>query len=228
MSLIESFLKQIQQELFSAFTTSDLSFSRVVVSMAFTVLLSVYIFFIYRISNKTGFYSRNFNKTIAGMGVITGSIVLAMQTNVFVSLGMVGALSIVRFRNVVKDPYDLLFLFWSITTGIITGTGLYEVAILLAVVVTLLIWILDFVSLPKASSLLVIQAENQDAEDAILQTVRKYSKAHRVKSRNLTPSSMDMIIEVRPNNESGLIRDCMSLDGVRSVSLLEHDGEIRG
>lgn len=228
MDKFAKLFEEIQEALYVAFTQSELRTSTIIISMLITVLISVYIFFIYRIANRTGFYSKNFNKTVALMGVITGAIVLSMQTSVFISLGMVGALSIVRFRNVVKDPLDLLFLFWSITTGIICGTGLYKVALLLAAVVTIGIFLLEFITMPKAPFLLVINSTDKDLETALLPLVKKYSKNYRIKSRNLSNRGIDMIIEVRPTEEKELVDACSALAGVTNVSLLAHDGELRG
>lgn len=228
MDKFAKLFEEIQEALYVAFTQSELRTSTIIISMLITVLISVYIFFIYRIANRTGFYSKNFNKTVALMGVITGAIVLSMQTSVFISLGMVGALSIVRFRNVVKDPLDLLFLFWSITTGIICGTGLYKVALLLAAVVTIGIFLLEFITMPKAPFLLVINSSDKDLETALLPLVKKYSKNYRIKSRNLSSRGIDMIIEVRPTGEKELVDACSALAGVTNVSLLAHDGELRG
>ncbi len=228
MDKIDKLIEEIREAMYIAFTQSELRTSTIIISMLITIVLSVYIFFIYRIANKTGFYSKNFNKTVAIMGIVTGGIVLSMQTSVFISLGMVGALSIVRFRNVVKDPFDLLFLFWSISTGIICGTGLYKVAFLLALVVTAAIFLLEFVTLPKAPALLVVNSTNKGVENALMAVVQKYSKYYRVKSRNLTANSLDMIIEVRPAKEQELLAECAALDGATSVALLAHDGELRG
>lgn len=228
MDKIGKLFEEMQEALYIAFTQSELRTSTIIISMLITIVLSIYIFFIYRLSNKTGFYSKNFNKTVALMGVITGAIVLSMQTSVFISLGMVGALSIIRFRNVIKDPMDLMFLFWSITTGIICGTGLYKVAFLLAAVVTIGVFLLELVTMPKAPFLLVINSTDKTLEEALMPLVKKYSKNFRVKSRNLTAHGVDMIIEVRPSSEQQLLSDCAELPGVTAVSLLSHDGELRG
>ena len=208
-------------------TNHDLLTSTIFLTLGISVLLSLYIFFFYRLSNKTGFYSRNFNKTLAIMGITTSAIVLSMQTNVFVSLGMVGALSIVRFRNVVKDPYDLLFLFWSISSGIICGTGLYSVAFLLAIVITVTLLLLERVSMPRSPALLVVNSTEAETENALLPLVKEYSKSYRVKSRNLHLGGIDLIVEVRAQNEAALVQACGKLPGVTSVSLLAHDGELR-
>ena len=208
-------------------TNHDLLTSTIILTLGISVLLSLYIFFFYRLSNKTGFYSKNFNKTLAIMGITTSAIVLSMQTNVFVSLGMVGALSIVRFRNVVKDPYDLLFLFWSISSGIICGTGLYFVAFVLAVVITVTLLLLERVSMPRSPALLVVNSTELETENALLPLVKEYSKNYRVKSRNLHLGGIDLIVEVRAQNEAALVQACGKLPGVTSVSLLAHDGELR-
>ena len=208
-------------------TNHDLLTSTIILTLGISVLLSVYIFFFYRLSNKTGFYSRNFNKTLAIMGITTSAIVLSMQTNVFVSLGMVGALSIVRFRNVVKDPYDLLFLFWSISSGIICGTGLYFVAFVLAVVITVTLLLLERVSMPRSPALLVVNSTDVETENALIPLVKEYSKNYRIKSRNLHLGGIDLIVEVRAQNEAGLVQACGKLPGITSVSLLAHDGELR-
>ena len=96
------------------------------------------------------FYSKNFNISLAVMSLITAAIILAMQSNLVISLGMVGALSIVRFRTAIKDPMDLAFLFWSISIGIICGAGLYEIALVTSVGVTVFILVLDMLPVGKA------------------------------------------------------------------------------
>lgn len=117
---------------------SDITNTTIIISMVITILIALYIYAIYRLCSNKNFYSKDFNKTLAIMSVITAAIVLAMQSNLVISLGMVGALSIVRFRNAVKNPLDLLFLFWSISVGIICGASLYQVAIIMSLAVTIL------------------------------------------------------------------------------------------
>ena len=138
---------------------------------------------------------------------------------------MVGALSIVRFRTAIKDPMDLLFLFWSIGTGIICGAGLYKIAIILAVLVTIGILILDMLPVRISPYLLVINADSKELEDSILDLVKEKG-AYKIKSKNITAKGMDMILEVRSKNEKELVDRLSELEGVTSVSLLAHDGEV--
>ena len=138
-----SFRDVIKKSVLEGFVQSDIGTVAVLVTLGITTLLALYIYYIYRLSSRSAFYSRDFNKTLALMPVVTAAIVLAMQSSIVISLGMVGALSIVRFRNAVKDPMDLLFLFWSISVGIVCGARLYEIAIIASAVVTALLFLLD-------------------------------------------------------------------------------------
>ncbi|MBQ5757619.1 MAG: DUF4956 domain-containing protein, partial [Clostridia bacterium] len=104
----------------------------IAVALALSCLFAFYIFIVYRVMTRKTFYSKTFNIALAGVTVITTAIILTIQSSIVVSLGMVGALSIVRFRTAVKEPMDLMFLFWSISVGIICGAGIAEIAALIA------------------------------------------------------------------------------------------------
>lgn len=221
-----SFKDIFKKSFLEGFTSADIPTVTVVVTLATACVLALYIFFVYRVVTRKTFYSQSFNISLAGVTVITTALILTMQSSVVLSLGMVGALSIVRFRTAVKDPMDLMFLFWSISVGIICGAGLTEVAVILSVVMTLGILILERLPVAKAPMILVINADNLDAEDLIAQTVKKYVKHFSVKSRNMTQGSLDLTVELRTAQGSQLLREIMTLDGVVSASLLSHDGEV--
>ena len=103
---------------------TGLSFADIALILLIACFIGLYIFMIYRLTSKTAFYSKDLNVTLVGMVIVVAAIMIAMQSNLIVSLGMIGALSIVRFRNAVKNPRDLLFLFWAVSAGIIYGVGL--------------------------------------------------------------------------------------------------------
>ena len=228
MEKLKQFLQELLSLLMEETQGSSLRTSAIIVTLGVAFVFAVYIYFIYRLCNKTGFYSRNFNRTVAVMSIVTSGIVLALQTSVFVSLGMVGALSIIRFRNVVKEPFDLLFLFWSISTGLICGTGLYRVALILAAVVTVALLVLERIPSVKSPLLLIVNSADPQTEKALMPVVTKFAKSNRVKSRAVGANGLDMIIEVRTNQETELLAACTALSGVSSVTLLSHDGELRG
>ena len=208
------------------FNGMDITTAKIAATLFVTALLALYIFAIYRLVTRKVFYSKNFNIALAAMSLITAAIILAMQSNLVISLGMVGALSIVRFRTAIKDPMDLVFLFWSISIGIICGAGLYEVALVTSVAVTVFILVLDMIPVSKAPMMLVVNSSKMDDEQAVLDVVSKYAKSYKVKSRNLSKGRLDMVVELRVKDESGLVSEVAALDGMVGASLIAHDGEV--
>ena len=214
-----SFKDIFKKSFLEGFASTEITTLTVVTALGVACLLALYIFFVYRVVTRKTFYSKNFNITLAGVTVIKASLILTMQS-------MVGALSIVRFRTAIKEPMDLMFLFWSISVGIICGAGLAQVAVILSVVMTLGILILDRLPVARAPMIFVVNADNFDAEDAVVETVRKYAKHYRIKSRNLAENSLDLVLELRTDEGGKLVREVMGLAGVTSASLLAHDGEV--
>ena len=206
---------------------SDITNTTIIISMVITILIALYIYAIYRLCSNKNFFSKDFNKTLAIMSVITAAIVLAMQSNLVISLGMVGALSIVRFRNVVKNPLDLLFLFWSISVGIICGASLYQVAIIMSLAVTILLLLLEVVKPPKAPYLLVLNGTNKDMEENLMQILKTNAKGYQIKARNIGTDGINMVVELRTKKEKDLLSECEKIEGITNVSLLSHDGENR-
>ena len=208
------------------FASGNINAVFVIAALGTSALLGLYIFLVYRTITRKTFYNKNFNMSLVGVSMITAAIIVTIQSSVVISLGMVGALSIVRFRTAVKDPMDLMFMFWSISTGIICGAGFAEYAIILAVALTIGILILDKMPVAKAPMILVVNSSDIDAESKIMEVVKAYSAYNTVKSRNMTSSSLDMVIEVRTQEGSSLVREAMKLEGITSASLLSHDGEV--
>lgn len=208
------------------FTSMDITTGKIAATLIVTALLALYIFAIYRLVTRKVFYSKNFNISLAVMSLITAAIILAMQSNLVISLGMVGALSIVRFRTAIKDPMDLAFLFWSISIGIICGAGLYEIALVTSVGVTVFILVLDMLPVGKAPMMLVVNSSEMNAEKAVLDVVGKYARYYKVKSRNLSKGRLDLVIELKVKEESALVSEVAALDGMLSASMISHDGEV--
>ena len=208
------------------FTSMDITTGKIAATLIVTTLLALYIFAIYRLVTRKVFYSKNFNISLAVMSLITAAIILAMQSNLVISLGMVGALSIVRFRTAIKDPMDLAFLFWSISIGIICGAGLYEIALVTSVGVTVFILVLDMLPVGKAPMMLVVNSSEMNGEKAVLDVVGKYARYYKVKSRNLSKGRLDLVIELKVKEESALVSEVAALDGMLSASMISHDGEV--
>ena len=190
-------------------------------------IIGVYIFNVYKNFTKSAYYSKDLNMTMAGMCVVVSAIMIAMQSNLLVSLGMVGALSIVRFRTAVKNPIDLLYLFWSISGGIIAGVGLYVLGILLCAIMTLLIWGLDRIPTAKAPILLIIKTEidtKYDDLDSIIKNNCEYIKQDSMITKN---NESELIYEIKTKSKIKLVQLLYSLQGVKAVDCLEYDGEVR-
>ena len=208
------------------FAATEINIYTASAAMLVTSFLALYIFVVYRVLTRKTFYSKSFNIALAGIALITAGIILTIQSSIVVSLGMVGALSIVRFRTAVKDPMDLMFLFWSIAVGIICGVGLAEIAILMSLILTVGIVVLNGLPVAKAPLLLVVNSSDLDGEEEIMAVVKEYSSGSAVKSRNMTRSSLDLIIELRSAEGSELLRRVLSIPSVDSASLMAHDGEV--
>ena len=221
-----SFKDIFKKSFLEGYSSAEITTPTILVALGIACVLALYIFFVYRVVTRKTFYSKNFNITLAIITVITAALILTMQSSVVLSLGMVGALSIVRFRTAVKDPMDLAFLFWSISVGILCGAGLAQVAIILSVVITVGILVLDNLPVAKAPMILVVNADDLDAEEAIVAAAKQYVKHLQVKSRNMTDVSLDLVMELRTAEGSALVRDVKKVAGVTAVSLLAHDGEV--
>lgn len=221
-----SFSDIFKKSFLDGFASTDINIYTAAAAMLITSALALYIFVVYRVLTRKTFYSKSFNIALAGISLITAGIILTIQSSIVVSLGMVGALSIVRFRTAIKDPMDLMFLFWSIAIGIICGVGMAEIAVLLSLILTVGILLLNHLPVAKAPQILVVNASDLDSEEAIIAAVRGCAKHFTVKSRNMTKSSLDLIIELRTGEGSKLIRDVLNIPAVDSASLMTHDGEV--
>lgn len=172
-------------------------------------------------------YSRSFAVTLVGMCVLTCMVTLAISTNVVISLGMVGALSIVRYRTAVKDPLDLLYLFWAITTGITAGAGMYALVGLTAVVIVVMI--AGFASHQDKARvyMMVIHYTGQTTGDDIVRAFgcTKFT----VKSKTMRGDKVEMAVEVFSDGVDMPYTDAIrALDGVEDLTLIQYNGEYHG
>lgn len=220
-----NFSDVLKKSFINSFTVSDIHTTDICIVIAVTLALAVYMFFIYRILNRKNFYNKNFNISLVVMALITASVIISIQSSIVVSLGMVGALSIVRFRTAVKDPLDLVFMFWSLATGIICGVGLFEVAIIFAVVITLALFILDWMPVSKTPMILVIQGTGIELEDDIVKVIEDYVKYYKVKSRNVSKKQVNLIFEIRTMNGKELLKNICNVEAVEHASIIDHNGE---
>ena len=222
-----SFTDVIKKSVLQGFTNTDIPTIQIVLTLGITFAIALYIYFIYRLVSRTALYDKGFHISMAIISVITAGIIVAMQSSIVISLGMVGALSIVRFRTAIKNPMDLLFLFWSIGTGIICGAGLFEIAFIVSLMVTVGLMILELMPELKKPYLLIINGSKELNETVVLEIVKKYAKFVKVRSRNLKKNGVDYIIEVHTKKEKELLDELDGIESISQLSLLSHEGEVR-
>ncbi len=219
--------KIFDQAFLQGFAGRDIGTKEIMISLIITAVLSVYIFFIYRVITRKHFYSKNFNISLSLVSLITCGIILTIQSSLVVSLGMVGALSIVRFRTAVKEPMDLGFMFWSISVGIMCGAGMTEIAILTSLFVTIMIVILEFIPVGKSPVLLLVNYYDfSEAEEKLEKAVEENTAFHKVRSRNVTNGIVDIVYEIRLKDEKALSKAVADIKGINSSTVMSHDGEI--
>lgn len=223
-----SFKDIFKKSFLETFARYDMSKVSIIMTFVITILFALYIFFIYRMVTKRTFYSKSFNIALCLTTLITSAVIMTIQSSVVVSLGMVGALSIVRFRTAIKDPMDLAFLFWAISTGIICGAGLAEIALPLAIVLTLAIVLLDKIPLGRAPKILMVGGEGYEVEHAVMEVVAKHCAYASIKSRSLANDHTDLVVALRmkAEQEPELMKEISQLPHVASSCLLAHDGEV--
>ena len=205
--------------------TGTISIQMVIITLLFALVFSLIVFYVYKLTSKNTIYSKNFNVTMSLISIITAGVVLSMQANIVVSLGMVGALSIVRFRTAVKEPRDLLFLFWSISNGIIIGAGVYSLVFIMAIILTIGLLAFDLLPNNKIPYLLVVNISDNNVFDKIVDTLIVNSVKYKVKSRNVTKGSTDVVFELSCKSLELLVDDLNKIKGITSYNLISQDGE---
>ena len=220
-----SFKDIFKKSFLSQFNT-DLSTTSIVMALLITAIIAIYIFAVYRVVCRKAFYSRSFAISLPVIAMITASVIIAVQSSIVISLGMVGALSIVRFRTAVKDPMDLAFLFWSISVGIICGATLYEVAVEASILITIVMLGLHYVPNAKPALILLVNGTGVDVQEAVKQVLEENTKWYQIKSRNVSASGMDMIVELKTKQEDTLAQKILAVPGVENATLMTHDGEV--
>lgn len=220
---MDKILEELGASLDLSSQLASLSLTHILVCMASAVLCGIVIYLVYRFFYRGVVYSDNFNILLIMITVITSFIIMTISANLVLSLGMVGALSIVRFRSAIKDPLDIGFLFWGIASGLTCGAGLYFVALVGTVIIALVYIILHFCKKEKKSYLLIVRYSEQAEEQiASLLSAMKY----KLKSKILSDSETELTVEIKvKNNDTSEAARFKTVKGVNGVTLLEYNGE---
>jgi uncharacterized membrane protein YhiD involved in acid resistance len=204
-------LSTIEKAFLEGYATSDLDITTMFLCVGFTAIIS--------------FFDRSFHLSLFGLAVVTSMVILTIQSNIVVSLGMVGALSIVRFRTAIKNPMDLVFLFWSIAVGIICGAGYAMIAVIGSIVLTIGIIIFSVLPSERESMILVVNSSSY-IEEVILGFVDENCSKWNVRARNISNGNVNLAIEVKTRSPRALVENLSNMEKVTGVSLVEHDGDV--
>ena len=201
--------------------------SSILVALAAALALGILIFLVYRRFYTGVIYSRTFAVTLVGMTVLTCMVTLAISTNVVISLGMVGALSIVRFRTAVKDPMDLLYLFWAITTGITSGAGMYVLALIAAAIMILMIILFYSRQQRGKIYIAVIHYSGDEAGDEVIRCFGK--RKYFIKSKTMRKEKTEMAVEIFCKQaDMDFMEKICAIEHVDDVTLIQYNGEYHG
>jgi uncharacterized membrane protein YhiD involved in acid resistance len=201
----------------------DLNVERVLLSLIVTFGVTLFIFFMYRKTFRGVLYTRNFNVGLVLTGLVVTLVVLPISSNIALSLGMVGALSIVRFRTAIKDPADIVFTFWAIAVGIISGAGLYMIALVGSPVIGLFVFVLTRANFRSSDPYLLVVNYSGEAEEAVQKAVPK----HKLRSRTVNSAGVELILEVRMKaKDAPQVDELLKIKGVNNAALVSYNADV--
>lgn len=206
---------------------SAVSILDMLIAMALAFVIGLFIMQVYKKTFKGVMYSANFGMSLVALNLVTTLIILAVTSNVVLSLGMVGALSIVRFRSAVKEPMDIAFLFWSISEGIVLGAGLISLAVIGAIFIGIVMVLFSNKNTVNNPYILVVNCENDNSEKNVLQLVSKSVSKYAVKSKTISPSNgIEMTVEIKLKNATtAFVNEVSNIHGVSNVVLVSYNGD---
>ena len=211
-----SFLSNI-----NAFSTVD-----VLLALGLSFVIGLFIFLIYKKTYQGVMYSDSFGVSLIAMSMITSLVIIAVTSNVVLSLGMVGALSIVRFRTAIKEPMDIAFLFWAIAVGIVLGAGLLPLAIIGSVIIGIIIVVFSTRKIGDTPYILVVSCENEETESVAYELIKEDAKKSLLKSKSVNKLGIELTYEVRiKDDNTGFVNKISAVDGVTNAVLVSYNGE---
>ena len=213
----------IKKSVLENFTNSSLSMQEMIMLLSISVVIGIFIYIIYKLCCKNGFYSKAFNISLILMPVITATIIITIQSSVVVSLGMVGALSIVRFRTALKKPLDLVFMFWSISVGIVVGAGLPLIAIVLSLVAAIVLLLFNNITLLGKSKLLSITTtlDPEEVEDLVNEVTGNAKR----KSLNFNGKQTNLLFEISSKDTDELFKALKANEKISGISIIESEDQ---
>ena len=184
------------------------------------LIAGVIISLVYKKTYRGVLYSPNFAMTLIMLVLVTAPVVMAIGSNVALSMGMVGALSIVRFRTAVKEPLDTVYMFWAITMGILLGAGQYIISLVVVITISVILLVLSFVHFRNPNSYLLVMHYDEYAEGDIEAELRRSARYNRLRSKTVTRAGAEMTYEVRMDQKADLVGRMLDIEGVHVATLV--------
>lgn len=212
----------------SSFLESVTEFSAVdtLIGMLFSLVIGLFIFLIYKKTFTGIMYSTGFALTLVGLSLVTTLVIMAVTSNVVLSLGMVGALSIVRFRAAIKEPMEIVFLFWAIAAGIVIGAGMIPLAVIGSVIIGIILILFVNRKVSRTPYILVMNCENEQAEKNALDIIGKSVEKYIVKSKTVNSCGIELTAQIRiKDNETGFVNRVNEVSGISNVTLVTFNGD---
>ena len=220
------FFSNLVAGLQNAFSFGDLSVVRILLTLGLAFLIGMYIFAIYRKTFSGVMYSKNFGVSLVMLAMITSFIILPITSNLTLSLGMVGALSIVRFRTAVKDPIDTVYMFWSIAVGIALGAKFFLPAILASAVIGVLMLLLSGMRFRSTMPYLLVLRFNENATNNVYGLLKRLPESQ-LKSKTVGSARLEMTLEIRlRESDLQVVERFLEIPGVYDASIISYGGDI--
>jgi len=199
----------------------DLSAMQIALTLVVAFIAGLFIYQVYKRSYQSVVYTKSFSMSLVMMTMITALVIMAVTSNIVLSLGMVGALSIVRFRAAIKDPMDIVFMFWSIAVGIVAGASFYTLALVGSVVIGVVIIVFSGNMKEETPYLFVIHFTDSKDEDKILDRIKATVNRYFVKSKIIDSNHIEYTIELRiKNNEMDFVNEINAIESVQMATLV--------
>ena len=193
---------------------------KILIGLAMGCIVGLIIAFVYKRCYRGVLYSPTFAMTLMMLTLITTPVVMCIKSDIALSMGMVGALSIVRFRTAVKDPMDTAYMFWALTMGILLGAELYVHALMVVLVISVILFLISFLHFSKGNAYLLVVHYDDYAEQDITQLLRRTVKQRKLRSKTVTRSGAEMTVEVRLDSKQDLVAAVLNLEGVHDATLV--------
>ena len=210
-------------------TMTSVSILDMAIALLLAFGLGLFIFLVYKKTFNGVMYSSSFGVTLIALTMITTVVILAVTSNVVLSLGMVGALSIVRFRTAIKEPLDIAFLFWSIGVGIVLAAGMIPLAVIGSVVIGVILLVFVNKKSHTHPYIVVVRCENHDAETQVNKFLSEKTERCVVKSKSAQKGEIELNMEIRlKDDNTDFINNIADMDGVHSAVLVSYNGDYMG